>query len=291
MFTSTLRVLQTLGAAMCVVAVTGPVAATTVSPVQSGATPLGVAPSSLVMVAGSDSRSAVFQQDVLPILSAVSLASLAERSAVEDAGAITVDPSRLIAGQQIRPRIYFLGEGAGFRNSLFAGKAIPGVPETIEELVFPDASSPLGFGGSGDVTRQPSAPLLPGDFVDLHMELAQGDRLTLTLLANGANGGTNRLGTELSENPDGLTHVISLIVPQGPAEDFLLVGFEDIIGGGDADYNDLLVAVDFGLSRGTGVTPKQPTTAPVSVIPLPASGLILAMSLAVFGLLRRRRVK
>ena len=285
MCTSSLRVLRTLGAVLLTFAVTGPVAATTVSPVQSGATPLGVAPSSQVMVAGSDTRSAVFQRDVLPILSAVSLATLTERAAVEDAGAISVDPTRLVAGQDIRPRIYFLGEGAAFRNSLFVGKTSPTLPETIEELVFPDASSPLGYGGTGEATRRADAPLLPGDFVDLHLSLMKDERLTLTLLANGANGGTSRFGTEIAENADGLPHVIGLVVPKGPAEDFLLIGFEDIHGGGDEDYNDLLIAIDLGLSDGSGLSP---VAGPLSPVPLPASGVILLLALGVFAWLRRR---
>ena len=100
------------------------------------------------------------------------------------------------------------------------------------QLIFPDASA----GGS----RTSSAPLQEGDFVELG-SLEQGTQLDFFLIANGASGGSTVFSTD--NNPDGLQHMIAFVPPGSP---YLLVGFEDLLGGGDLDYNDILFAVDIG---------------------------------------------
>lgn len=42
-------------------------------------------------------------------------------------------------------------------------------------------------------------------------------------------------------NADGLTHVVSGVTQDGNA---MLVGFEDILGGGDRDYEDLAFRIE-----------------------------------------------
>ncbi|MCA9134773.1 MAG: DUF4114 domain-containing protein, partial [Planctomycetales bacterium] len=56
-------------------------------------------------------------------------------------------------------------------------------------------------------------------------------------------GGTQWLWNDPSENSDGLQHVVAFMLPDSP---YILLGFEDIIGGGDLDYNDALFVVDIG---------------------------------------------
>jgi hypothetical protein len=38
-----------------------------------------------------------------------------------------------------------------------------------------------------------------------------------------------------------------------PDSPFILVGFEDLIGGGDRDYNDALFVVDVGIENATNL--------------------------------------
>ena len=44
-------------------------------------------------------------------------------------------------------------------------------------------------------------------------------------------------------NVDGLQHMVAFIIPDSR---YVLLGFEDIIDGGDLDYNDCLFVVDIG---------------------------------------------
>ncbi len=45
------------------------------------------------------------------------------------------------------------------------------------------------------------------------------------------------------QNGDGLLHMVAFF----PANsNFVILGFEDIYGGGDLDYNDLVLALDVG---------------------------------------------
>lgn len=46
-------------------------------------------------------------------------------------------------------------------------------------------------------------------------------------------------------NPDGINHVVSFAYAMKDSP-YLILGFEDLYGGGDRDFNDLLFAVDIG---------------------------------------------
>ncbi|MGB0660900.1 MAG: DUF4114 domain-containing protein [Mangrovicoccus sp.] len=263
------------------------VPAATLSPVQSDATPLGYTASLPVMQAGSDPASADFQQNALPLLIEFASTQLGESQALADAGALALDPAQLSVMHPVQPRIYFISEGAGYHNSLFAGVVSAEFDATslwlmadIDwHLVFPDASSPQGFGAEA-TQPSPQEPLLPGDFVDLPFQMQNGDRLALILAANGAKGGGNIFSTEPGLNSDGLTpHVISFTLSDPEAEALLIMGFEDIYGGGDLDYNDLVIAVEFGDGNIVYMNSQAPSD--LSQIPLPAAVLPLSTSLGI----------
>jgi hypothetical protein len=76
-------------------------------------------------------------------------------------------------------------------------------------------------------------------------------------------------------NPDGVRHVQLFQIADGRYQ--IRVGFEDLYGGGDKDYNDLIFEVS-----GVSVTPEPITIA------LLASGIV---GLGGAGLARRRRQK
>ncbi|MCP5522491.1 MAG: DUF4114 domain-containing protein [Verrucomicrobiales bacterium] len=211
-------------------------------------TPFGLDLVAPVNLAGSDDASASFQQNVLPAVTDFLNTQLSESQSV-DASAMLLDPTRLELQTASDVRVYFIGEGAGYHNTLgFTTDGSGSVTSDTAALIFPDASSSVStYDPASTPLRTTSAPLLPGDFVDLGT-LDAGTLLDFFLIANGASGGSNVYSTETSLNPDGINHVVafSYAIPDSP---YLIIGFEDLYGGGDKDYNDLLFAVDIGAAN------------------------------------------
>lgn len=236
------------------------------SPVQSAARPFGLDIADKVQLAASDEASAVFQKTVLPDLLKISNLRLSEAKAASNLSAISIDPSRLTLKQDTNLRVYFVAEGAGYRNSLAYSSDGGKFGKSNSELIFPDASSNAGYGGNGESVRTSAGPLSTGDFVDLG-KFAAGTKLDFFLLADGANGGKNVFSTNQSENRDGLVHSVSL-APDGSA--YLLIGFEDLYGGGDKDYNDVVFAVELGKANVAGLTAPEPSLALGSIFALGA---------------------
>ncbi|MBM3965508.1 MAG: DUF4114 domain-containing protein, partial [Planctomycetes bacterium] len=58
------------------------------------------------------------------------------------------------------------------------------------------------------------------------------------------------LWNDADKNCDKFQHVVAFVMPDSP---FILVGFEDLIGGGDRDYNDALFVVDVGIENATNL--------------------------------------
>ena len=213
---------------------------------QDSARPLGLDVAGPVMLAGSDEASAEFQTNELPTLMQFVDTNLSESQALENVSAVSLDPAELILYHDSNVRTYFLSEGAGYRNTL--GYTTTGV---IDEgaLIYPDASSAYtppyqDTSSTENLPRDNNTPLGPGDFVDLGMH-EQGTQLDFFLIADGANGGNNIYGADGLEgaNPDGLQHMVAFAVPDSP---YLLLGFEDLYGGGDLDYNDIVFVIDIG---------------------------------------------
>lgn len=214
----------------------------TASPVQSPARPFNLDIVAPVQLAGSDEASRKFQSEVLPGMLKLANQSLSERATLSNFNSITLDPSKLVLAYDATARVYFLSEGAGFRNSLGISTTGNGPLGKDAALIFPDGSSAGGFGGSNSQVRTSREPLAAGDFVNLGNYKA-GTSLDFFLIADGAAGGKNFFSTDLSLNRDGIVHAVSL-APDGSA--YLIIGFEDLLGGGDKDYNDLLFAVEIG---------------------------------------------
>jgi hypothetical protein len=222
-----------------------------VLPIQSKARPFGLDIVGPVYAAGSDTAAANFQTETLPVMQKLLQVTLGESKAFNDLGAYSLDPTRLKLVADSLARVYFIGEGAGYRNTLgfntLAYNATAKTPAITGDamLIFPDASSSISSlsGGASDKgVRTVSAPLLAGDFVDLG-KFSAGSILDFFLIADGASGGKNTYTASAERNPDLLQHVVAFALPDSP---FLLIGFEDMLRGGDRDYNDLLFAVDIG---------------------------------------------
>lgn len=219
-------------------------AAQVISPVQSAARPFNLDIVAPVMVAGSDAAAKDFQANALPGMLKLISQNLGERSYKNNAAlnAVALDPSKLVMQNDAAARVYFLGEGAGFRNTL-GFSTLGGSPLSPDaQLIFPNASSSIGYGGTGKSIRTSDEPLVAGDFVNLGSFKA-GTKLDFFIIANGFYGGKDYYSTELSVNMDGVVHAVSL-ASNGSA--YLIIGFEDLKGGGDRDYNDLVFAVEIG---------------------------------------------
>ena len=265
----------------------------TVSPVQSTATTIyDLDPVAQVELAGSDEAALDFFQNDMPELLSIVNANLSERSAVENVTDFALDPNPLYLTVPSDVRVYFLGEGAGYRNSLgfYTGSPEGGVAgSTDASLIFPDASSTSAY-STTEVTasRSGSAPLAPGDYVDLGSFDAD-TQINLFLVANGANGGSDTWYTDPSLNSDGIVHYVALADPGSP---YLLIGIEDLNGGGDEDYNDLVIAVDIGVANvqsmieASGTTSGSTVQSNVAAAPLPPA---LWAAVGVLGLALRRR--
>ena len=140
-----------------------------------------------VNLAASDEKSASFQTDVLPSLNEWISTNLGEKVPVGDISSIALDPSKLQLGTAVDARVYFVGEGAGYHNSLGFSTDGPSLSGDNQYLIFPDASSSVSyFNPDNEGQRSYSAPMLSGDFVDIG-SFEEGTQLDFFLIANGAN--------------------------------------------------------------------------------------------------------
>ena len=253
----------------------------TVSPVQSSARPFGLEIAGLVQLAGSDAQAADFMQNSLPGLRASVEQNLSEKSPLPNVSNLALDPSALQLQYDANVRAYFIGEGAGYHNTLgfmtTPYSASDGIGATDAKLIFPDASSPRSYLSSrANGGRTTNTPLLEGDFVDLG-SFDAGTSINPFIVANGANGGTNIFTAFDNENVDGLQHFVSLAVEGSP---FLLIGVEDLLGGGDLDYNDVVFVLDVGEENVSYLVSQT--------VPLPPAALALAIPALALTFRRNR---
>ena len=125
------------------------------SPIQSPATPYNLTIDAPVQIAGSDAASADFQANVLPGMMASELKLLPEyrNESAQYLSTIGFDPSKLVLSQDATARVYFLGEGATYKNTLGISTTDLGPQSPGASLIFPNASSSVGLGGSGTPLR------------------------------------------------------------------------------------------------------------------------------------------
>lgn len=107
---------------------------------QSGARPFGLDIVSPVSKAASDTASADFFNNALPSISTFLNSRLSERQAFNDSSML-LDPTKLQLQSASDVRVYFVGEGAGYHNTLGFNTTGVGVTSGDPQLIFPDASS------------------------------------------------------------------------------------------------------------------------------------------------------
>lgn len=252
------------------------------SSIQVKARPEGLATVGLVMTAGSDAASASFQSNILPDLTSLLNVRLGERVALKDTSAMRLDPSKLVLQNQSDVRVYFVGEGAGYHNTVGfntweVGQTAPkSAIGSDAQLIFPDASSPVStYDPASTAVRTNSNPLLPGDFVNLG-SYGANTLLDFFLISNGTVGGRDAFSSDPTRNPDGLNHVVFFALADSP---FLIIAFEDMLKGGDRDYNDAIIAIDIGRAN----------VANLMAAPEPAFWAVLAGFLGIAVWIGRRR--
>jgi hypothetical protein len=207
----------------------------------------------------SDARSQDFYVNYMPSFLQIINEQLAESVVFTGVQGFKLDASRLLlrtpSDEPIR--IYFLYEGAGYHNTVGFAWTPAGSPgRGAPTVLFPDASI------KGGSTRTTWEPLKCGDFI----EIGVGDRgyqLDFFLISNAVNGGTQWLLNDPTENSDSLQHVVAFLLPGTP---YVLLGFEDIIGGGDLDYNDSLFVVDIGQTNADNLDQDDLSTLPPLVL-------------------------
>jgi len=228
------------------------------SPVQSAARPFGLNIAAPVMLAASDAQSAQFQTEQLPELMKVVNSNLGETRKLSDFSSKALDPSKLVMSTDAQVRVYFLGEGAGYKNTLGYNLSGTGIREGAPKLIFPDASSRVSwYNSTGVGPRSASEPLFAGDFVDIG-KVSAGQKLDFFLIANGAASYPNPATVwtaNTAYNSDGLQHMASFAVAGSP---YLLLSFEDVRGGGDMDFNDLVFAVEIGAANVEALANPEP---------------------------------
>lgn len=272
----------------CAAALTSSATAGTVSPIQSSARPFGLDIVNYVQLAGSDARAADFMGNALPDIRQVVNDNLGERQSIPNLNGIALDPSALKLQFDSNVRAYFVGEGAGYHNTLgfftTPYDAQSGLGGTDAKLIFPDASSSRSYLDTSSTSgrRSASAPLLVGDFVELG-DLSSGTNINPFLISNGARGGTDVYTAFADQNPDGMQHFISLAVTAFADSPYLLIGIEDLYGGGDNDFNDLVFVLDIGTENVSQLV--------AATVPLPPAigALIVPIIAALCGFIRQRR--
>ncbi len=223
--------------------------AQTLSPFQPANRPLGLPLVGPTYLDGSDAASQSFDNYKQSFLDVIT-ANLPEAVAFSGESLNQLDPTRLYFMFDYAPRVYYIYEGACYDNALGVTIATVSAPTNkpttgTSYTVFPfghSSISPACASGSGK--RSKSEPLLPGDFVQLPLVTA-GQQLAFFLMAemdshsNPADVYYNGNGN----NPDNFQHLVCFF----PSESqYLIIGFEDMLNGGDRDCNDLMFVVDIG---------------------------------------------
>lgn len=213
-----------------------------------------------------------------------------ESVAIPNSGQLKLDPSKLKLAFDHNVNLFFVNEGAGYRNQLAFTST--GTTNT-SGLLFRD----IACAGEGCVGNWGGNSLKLGDGVNVG-NIKAGSTLDFFLRADGLNRGTNAnvFGTKTEYNADGLQHVVAYAI----GKRHILLGFEDLYGGlragtgidpktgirnenSDRDFNDTVFVVDVGEANIRCLTQNECKKAPEP------TAVLSLMGLGAAGLFMRRR--
>lgn len=205
-----------------------------------------------------------------------------EALSLKEIGARTLDATQLKLTYDQEVNIYFINEGANYRNQL--GATSSGTTN-FDQMVFSDITciekdclfkgyrSPSNTFGTAD-----GKPLEIGDYYNLGT-IEAGSQLDFYLRKDGyGRSSTDVWYTDATNNSDGLQHLIAY-----EYKDYLVLAWEDIAGGGDLDYNDVVFVVDIGKENLENI----PTATAAVPEPLTLIGVAVALG---FGTLFKRKL-
>jgi Domain of unknown function (DUF4114) len=212
----------------------------------------------------------------------------AESVALPNSGQLKLDASKLSLKYDHDVSVYFINEGAGYRNQLaFDAKGTT----NKSGLLFNDISCE----GTGCVGGWGGNALKLGDGVNVG-NVTAGTKLDFWLRADGLNRGNsaNIFGTDTTSNADGLQHAVAYAY-----NNYILLAFEDLYGGlyasgvdsatgkwnegSDRDFNDVVVVLDIGeanVRELIGATVPEPSV---------TLSMFAVGAVSMFGLRRRRQ--
>ena len=217
-------------------------AAQTVSPFQPSLLPNNVPVIGKVNLAASDATSQAYAANQATYQNLIT-SKVKEGVVFTGAGLNQLDPTRLYFWFDYTPRVYFIYSYAGYIDGLGATIATVSAPTAQNLLgntftIFPDSH------WNGATSRSNTYPVLPGDFVQLPTVKA-GQQLAFFIYSNiQGNGKPNNIFYNgASNNVDNFQHMIAFFPDNSQ---YIIIGFEDMLNGGDKDCNDLMFVVDIG---------------------------------------------
>jgi hypothetical protein len=154
----------------------------------------------------------------------------------------------LILSSSVAGAAPILGQQIYYEGGNVQVTVLPYSAAYTSQLILFSTSSPLVIAASSQVGQTFNL----GNLAALH-GIAPGSELIFGILVLNT-GNTFKMGPG-GRNPDGVEHVL-VDYAEGYGGDVALLGFEDLFGGGDHDYNDANFQIQGGL--GSGRCPSPP---------------------------------
>ncbi|MCC5646172.1 DUF4114 domain-containing protein [Nostoc sp. CHAB 5824] len=215
----------------------------------------------------------------------------AESVALPNSGQVKLDPNKLNLKYDHDVSVYFINEGAGYRNQLaFNATGTTNKSGLLFNDISCEGAACIGGAWGGNALKL-------GDGVKVG-NITAGTQLDFWLRADGLNRGksANIFGTETTSNADGLQHAVAYAY-----NNYILLAFEDLYGGlhasgidsatgksnegSDRDFNDVVVVLDIGEAN---VKELIGATVPEPSVTLSMFGV---GAVSMFGLRRRRQTR
>ncbi|HEY9735040.1 MAG TPA: DUF4114 domain-containing protein [Trichocoleus sp.] len=193
-----------------------------------------------------------------------------ERNFLQDSQLTLLNPQSLFWNGVDPVDVFFINEGAGYRNQLFYN-----TNGGSNVMIFNDVSSP------NSIMPDKDGALTLGQGVSLG-KFTGSTQLGFSIKADGFRNANGLFyGADPTKNPDGLEHLYALeYFDAVEKQKYVLLAFEDLFGtkeqGSDRDFNDVVFVVR-GIQQG----------APSSDVPEPS--IILGMITLVGGAFALRR--